>query len=242
MELKALTKDVFYLPFNESFLRPNLFYIKGKDKGLGIDAGNSPMHRKDFFKAIENRGFPLPETIVLTHCHWDHSCGVAGFEGQVLATEESKKCLQAYEGQVWDKKGLLERKKSKELSRYSYLFMRKEYRDKVIYPGRVDNTYTGSLEMDLGEKIVNLIEVVTPHSEKSTLVWIPEDQVLIVGDADHPDYDGYEENYEGRKTKLFLQTLEKIPFQYYCPAHLDPMDRQEARARLEEIRGKIHEE
>lgn len=50
MELKKLTKNIYYLPHEPEVDRPMLAYVKGEKYSLAVDAGYSFCHVKDFMK------------------------------------------------------------------------------------------------------------------------------------------------------------------------------------------------
>ena len=55
MELKILTKSIYYLPHEPEVDRPMLSYVKGGKYSLAIDAGYSFCHVKDFYEAIKGQ-------------------------------------------------------------------------------------------------------------------------------------------------------------------------------------------
>lgn len=236
MSLIKLEEGVYYYPYDDRYLRPNLFYIKGEKKSWAIDGGNTEEHRLDFFQAIEDEGFPLPEKIILTHCHWDHSFGVKGFAGEVISTLESKLRLDNFRKYEWNKKSLLEMTKKGYMSKFSYLFMRKVYREKEIHIPKVDRIYKDRHGEDLGGIHLEIIKTMNPHCEDSFLLWIPERGVLIIGDADYPSYENNVAHYDFKKTMAFCDLVEGIPFEIYCGSHKDPINRKEALVNLMDLR------
>ena len=67
MRLERLSERVWVFPYEERRDRPNLCYIKGDNWSIAVDAGHSADHVMEFYKAIEEEGFPLPKLTVLTH-------------------------------------------------------------------------------------------------------------------------------------------------------------------------------
>jgi glyoxylase-like metal-dependent hydrolase (beta-lactamase superfamily II) len=56
----------------------SLYYIESEGKTLLIDSGDSQGARR-VIKKLRDRKKPLPDFILLTHAHWDHSQGVPDF-------------------------------------------------------------------------------------------------------------------------------------------------------------------
>ncbi len=70
-----------------------LYYIESDEKTCVIDSG-TPKGAKRFLKKIKERGKSLPDYVLLTHAHWDHTQGVPMFRKknssiQVFASEKS---------------------------------------------------------------------------------------------------------------------------------------------------------
>ena len=65
-----------------------LYYIETGEKTCLIDSGD-PKGAKRTIKTLREMGKPLPDYILLTHAHWDHSQGVPNFR-------KKKSSLQVY--------------------------------------------------------------------------------------------------------------------------------------------------
>lgn len=239
MSLIEITKDIYYYPFDDKYLRPNLFYIRGDKKSIAVDAGNSKMHRNDFFEELEKFKFDEPEAIVLTHCHWDHTLGLDGYQGQSIATRISKERLAEFHEYSWCKDNLKEITKKGFMTKFSYLFMRKVYRNDPIIIPVISESYTDHKRIDLGNFEVHLIQMKNPHSENSTVIWIPERKVVIIGDSDYPSYRNNVAFYDKEKTLAFCEEIESLPFEYYCGSHIEPLNRTEGLEKLEELRTQV---
>ena len=46
--LVKLSERLYYLPYEKTADRPNLYYIKGDDYSVAVDAGNSQRHVEIF--------------------------------------------------------------------------------------------------------------------------------------------------------------------------------------------------
>lgn len=239
MSLIEITKDIYYYPFDDKYLRPNLFYIRGDKKSIAVDAGNSKMHRNDFFEELEKFKFDEPEAIVLTHCHWDHTLGLDGYQGQSIATRISKERLAEFRDYSWSKDNLKEITKKGFMTKFSYLYMRKVYRNNPIIIPEIKSSYENEKVFDLGNLRVHLLETKNPHSEDSTVIWIPERKVVIIGDSDYPSYKDNAAFFDQEKTVTYCEELEKLPFEYYCGSHIEPLNRTEGLKKLEELRKQV---
>ena len=93
MKLERLTERVWVYPYEEERDRPNLSYIKGDRWSLAVDAGHSDDHVREFYRALEKEGLPLPALTVLTHWHWDHTFGMHAVNGKTIARFETNREL-----------------------------------------------------------------------------------------------------------------------------------------------------
>ena len=94
MRLERLSERVWVFPYEERRDRPNLCYIKGDNWSIAVDAGHSADHVMEFYKAIEEEGFPLPKLTVLTHWHWDHTFGMHAVSSLTLANVKTNRHLE----------------------------------------------------------------------------------------------------------------------------------------------------
>ena len=176
MKLNRLTERVWLSPFEEARDRPGLGYIRGDRWSLAVDAGHSDDHVADFYRAIVDEGLPLPDLTALTHWHWDHTFGMHAVHGRCVANartnayllhcidrlaQEGPEAFLSIDGSV----------------RLEYAGGRKM----VIVPA--DVVFSGELTLNLGGCEVRLFEAASPHTDDATLVHVPGEGVLFLGDA-----------------------------------------------------------
>src|SRR5512146_3341958 len=71
MQLRQITNRIYY---TEGFLetdRPVLGLIRGTNRTLMVDAGNSPRHAREFLHVLDVNRLPVPDLIAITHAHCD---------------------------------------------------------------------------------------------------------------------------------------------------------------------------
>ena len=93
MKLNRISEHVWVYPFEERRDRPNLSYIHGDKWNLAVDAGHSDEHVKEFYNALKDEGFALPDITVITHWHWDHTLGMHAVNGLTLSNGVTKQYL-----------------------------------------------------------------------------------------------------------------------------------------------------
>lgn len=176
MRLERLSERVWVFPYEERRDRPNLCYIKGDNWNIAVDAGHSADHVMEFYKAIEEEGFPLPKLTVLTHWHWDHTFGMHAVSGLTLANVKTNRhleeCIRKLE------------KEGPEAFLNLDQSIRYEYEDgKPIIVKLADMTFSGEVMLDPGNCPVRVFEAEAPHTDDSTLIYVPGDKALILGDC-----------------------------------------------------------
>ena len=176
MELKQLTGRIWYYPYEQERDRPNLIYIRGDRWSLAVDAGHSDAHIAEFYSALEEAGFPLPQLTVLTHWHWDHTFAMHKVHGLTLANAVTNRHLREIRDQV--------EKEGPECFLSLHESIRKEYagnRPVIIVPS--DLEFTGEMTLDCGNCPVRIFQAVSPHTDDATLIEVPGEKALFIGDA-----------------------------------------------------------
>ena len=177
-QLQQLGANTWILPQEPFRDRPNLGYVRGRDMALAIDAGHSSSHVEDFYQALDREGLPLPDLTVITHWHWDHTYGMHAVHGRTLARPETNRHLREIAERLDKDPG------------YGRKFLKSDPCIIREYSGGVplkvvpaDEELQGDRIIDLGGVRVELCYTESPHTEDALLVYVPQDRVLFVGDA-----------------------------------------------------------
>lgn len=177
MNLNRLTERIWFYPCEEERDRPNLVYIRGDRWSMAVDACHSDEHTNEFYRSLEDAGLPLPQLTVLTHWHWDHTFGMHAVHGLTLANERTNRYLVDFRSRL-----------KKEGVGFFLSFdesVRREYPDgKPVIVTPADMVFRGELALDPGGCPVRVFQAESPHTDDSTLIDIPGEKVLIMGDSD----------------------------------------------------------
>ena len=176
MKLNRLTERIWVYPYEAERDRPNLSYICGDRWSMAVDAGHSADHTQEFYGALEEAGLPLPKLTVLTHWHWDHTFGMHAVHGLCLANERTNRYLEAF------------RKRLETEGTGFFLEMderiRNEYEDgKPVVVTPADLVFKGEMLLDAGNCPIRVFQAEAPHTDDSTLIEVPGEKVLILGDS-----------------------------------------------------------
>ena len=176
MKLERLTERIWVYPFEEERDRPNLSYIRGDRWSVAVDAGHSAEHTREFYGTLEEAGLPLPELTVLTHWHWDHTFAMHAVHGLTLANERTNRYLADFRAKL-EKEGtgfFLDMDET----------IRREYGDgRPVIVTTSDLEFRGEMTLDPGGCPVRIFQAEAPHTDDSTLVWVPGEKALILGDC-----------------------------------------------------------
>ena len=176
MKLDRLTDRVWIFPYEKARDRPNLGYIRGDRWSLAVDAGHSGAHVAEFYRALEEAGLPLPSVTVLTHWHWDHTFGMHAVHGLCLANRRTDSCLlKAREQLAQEGDGA---------------FLSLDERIRREYAGgmpmvvtQADVIYEDEMLLEPGGCSVRAFQAESPHTDDSTLIEVPGEGVLFLGDS-----------------------------------------------------------
>ena len=220
MELNKLTDKIYYLPHEPEVDRPMLAYIKGDNLSLAIDAGYSASHVNDFYKSIQLNGFREPDFTVITHWHYDHTFGMHAIKGISIAHQRTNNFLRNQQEKAKDANYI------KTLKDEDIHFNKEYHNQDNLNIVLSDLEFSDRLTLNLGNVTAQIFHTVSPHSEDTTCIYIPEEKVLFLGDSTSEDFfhDGYMD-----KTKLdcLIQTISSIDCEYCVLSHCEPLKKEE---------------
>ena len=215
--LNKLTERIWVYPFEEERDRPNLSYIRGDRWSLAVDAGHSAEHTLAFYKELEDAGLPLPSLTVLTHWHWDHTFGMHAVHGLTLANERTNRYLLEFRDRL-EKEGtgfFLDMDET----------IRREYADgKPVVVTPADLVFSGEMLLEPGGCPVRIFQAEAPHTDDATLVEIPGEKVLILGDSTGgawPDW-----NVDQALAEKLAETIRKVNPEICLPGHWTPLSQE----------------
>ena len=192
---------------------------------MAVDAGHSDAHVDEFYDALKKEQLPLPELTVITHWHWDHSFGMHRVYGLCVANSRTNRHLKEYAAKI--------AAEGEETFLSLDPSIRKEYeggRPVVIVPADIE--FNQTLRLDPGGLSVCLSTSVSPHTDDTTLVYIPEEKFLFVGDCICGVFPTWEK--DSQKTKDLIRTIEGIEAQHCLGGHWTLLTKEELLIALRE--------
>ena len=215
MKLERLTERVWVYPYEVERDRPNLSYIKGDRWSLAVDAGHSDNHVREFYRALEEKGLPLPELTVLTHWHWDHTFGMHAIHGLSLANERTNQHLTDFRTRL--------EKEGTGFFLTMHESIRREYEGgKPIIVTPADLLFRGEMKLDTGNCPIRIFQAEAPHTDDSTLIFLPEENVLILGDCTGGTFPDW--TVDQPLADKLAETIRQISPAVCLPGHWTPLD------------------
>ena len=218
-EFVKVTDKIFFFSGEQETDRPFLYYIKGRDYSVAIDAGQSKEHVEQFYSVIQKEGLRLPQYTIITHWHWDHSFGLPYIQGESIYSQLTRKQLEVVSNWKWTKKDMEQRVKDGTDIEFVNECIQKVYSDlskiKIV---TTDIIVNDNMKLDLGDIQLELYARDSIHSRDALFVYIPHEKALFVGDADCEDlYNGGEVKID--RLKAYREFVNNFEIERYFLGH-----------------------
>lgn len=208
-----ITDHIYIHPAEHYTDRPNIGFIMGENKALLFDAGNSKEHVEKLKKELLEQNLPLPDLILLSHWHWDHSFGAKFWNVPVISGRKTNDELEKVLKWKWDEISMENRIKSGEDIIFCTEMIKREYPDRnKIEVVSADIIFEGKMSIDLGKISCELIHAKGPHSEDSVICYVPSEKFVFLGDANCKDLYGKPWEFDIEHEEDFLENVSKIPY------------------------------
>ncbi|MCK6074621.1 MBL fold metallo-hydrolase [Paenibacillus silvae] len=214
--LKQLSESIYYMVNDNERERPVLGLVCGEKYSLVIDAGNSVQHAREFLAEIQRLQVPPVRYVVLTHAHWDHFLGMNEYgDAIVIVNRLTEQRLNEWREYAFDDTALLEHVENKRISAHAMEVIQNEMPDREsLRVGMSGVVFEGTLQLDLGNKVCMLEQIRSTHTNDSTIVYVPEEKTLFLGDSPYSTTTSSLFHY---KQQLLLHMIEDI--QRYDAVH-----------------------
>lgn len=211
---EKLTEHIYVYPCDGYTDRPNIGLIVGTKYTLLYDTGNSEAHVDLMTDALTKQGLPMPDFVVASHWHWDHSFGAAFWNVPVIAGREANERLKVVRQWKWDDRSMADRVARREDILFCNEMIKREYPDRRdIRVVTADIVFDGRMTVDLGGGVTaELIHCKGPHSSDSVLCCVPGDRFLFLGDSNCRDLYGYPWHFDIAHEEDFKKNTDAIPY------------------------------
>lgn len=234
--LMQISEHVWYMPREEDHYRPALGYVYSGPKSMVIDTGNSPEHISDMYGYIRSQGMPDPSFSMVTHWHWDHVFGMSSSPAKSLANSLTNERLINMQHWDWSDSALNSRVAAGlEIPAFAESIRKEVPMRHSFKVTSTDISFDSRINVRLEDLLIELHHVGGPHSEDSTVAYVPDDKVLFLGDCYREDiYTGGGSIRLG-ELKLLLKRLESFDAELFIPSHEDPVRKEEFMKKMDEV-------
>ena len=228
--LRHLSGRVWWYPHDDdpAAVRGGVAVIADDAGSVLVDAGNSPATARLIGAAIEAAGLPAPRRLVYTHHHWDHVWGACAWPGvEIVGHRTGARILEAEARRPWSDAYLREQvaadprlapsfgaraRAMDTWDGFAVLPPHVEFDDALTLPGGVELRHVGGR-----------------HAADSTVVAVPDDGVLLLGDCFYPPPYHLRQPGDTHDGDL-VRSLLRGGFGWYVDSHSAPRTAAEAAA------------
>lgn len=226
--LNKVSDSIYYLPNQDGRERPALGLVCGEEASLIIDCGNSPQHARDFLAEISKLDVPPIKYAVITHAHWDHFLGMNEFDVMAVVNSETDGLMQKWQSLSYDDSSLQKYVSSGLMSPKCMEIIQEEMSNRESFKLKSpDIIFENTLTIDLGNKKCVIEKIRSTHTDDSTIVYVPDDKVIFLGDAAYGTTTNSLFHFRQSLLVPMIQDIQKFDAEWSVLGHESICDREE---------------
>jgi len=239
--VQRISDHVYWLPPAKPD-RPSLCAVVGEHATVMLDAGASASHARVFLDALSAEGVAPPIAVVLTHSDWDHVFGAVEVGAPVIAHRLTDIALAKLAATDWSDEALDRRVESGERSPEHAANIKAEMpAPRSVRVARADRLFEDGVDLELGGATVQVRHVGGDHAADSSVMYVPQDRLLFLGDALYEstggEAGGAARTFTAEQAFPLLDAVRAFDAELSVEGHTDTvMPRAEAVELLDEIR------
>ncbi|GIP40681.1 Zn-dependent hydrolase [Paenibacillus sp. J31TS4] len=234
--LNKLSNRVYYMPHYAETDRPALGLICGDNMSVIVDSGNSPAHAQDLLHLVEQLEIAPVKFVVITHWHWDHIFGMSTMGFLSISHDLTKEKIRYLQTLKWDDASLDLRVSTGEEIEFCRDMIRREMPTREHLKLKTPElSFPSKIELDLGGVTCIVEHVGGVHARDSSIVYIPEEKILFLGDCIYQDFYSGEWSYHLDELTVLLEKLKKYDAAYYVTGHQNPKTHDDMWSFLDEL-------
>jgi glyoxylase-like metal-dependent hydrolase (beta-lactamase superfamily II) len=235
--LQRISKNIVYLPADDTTDRPILAAISGTRKSLLIDAGNSPAHVTLFLSELARCGIDRGDYVVITHWHWDHTFGISALSLPTIAHIETRQHLMKMMAYGWTDEAIDKRVREGVEIPLCADMIKKEYpnREEIVI-GLPDIVFEKRLLLDLGGLHCRVEHIGGNHAKDASIIYVEEERTLFLGDCLGPAIYAENKYYQIESVYAVLEKVASYNAETYIESHWKPETREEFQREAERLR------
>lgn len=218
--LNRIGKSIYYLSNQNEKERPTLGLVCGDKYSLVIDGGNSVQHAKDFLHEIEILNVPPVKYLVITHAHWDHFLGMNEFNAVIIVNSLTNQMMNEWRSYSYDDRSLKEYVDSNKMTSQCMEIIQNEIPERDSFKlNTPDIVFEGSIHIDLGNKVCVLERIRSTHTDDSTIVYIPDEKVVFLGDSAYGTTTNSLFHYKQSQLLPMIEDIQKYDASHFLLGH-----------------------
>lgn len=234
--LNRLSDTIYYLANQDDKERPTLGLISGDKYSLIIDSGNSTNHAKDFLQEIEKLNVPPVRYVVITHAHWDHFLGMNEFDATVIVNSQTNKLINEWKRYSFDDRSLQQYVNSNQMSTMCMKTIQTDMPNRDSFKlNSPDVIFEKTLTIDLGNKLCILEKIKSTHTDDSTIIYIPDEKVIFLGDCAYGTTTNSLFHYKQSMLLPMIKDIQKYDAEMFLLGHESICDSNEMNIYWEEL-------
>ncbi|TFB15028.1 MBL fold metallo-hydrolase [Filobacillus milosensis] len=234
--LNKLSNSIYYLPNQDERERPTLGVICGDNYSLVIDAGNSVKHAREFIAEVEDLNVPPIKYLVITHAHWDHFLGMNEFDATIIVNTLTNQLIKDWVNLSFDDVSLQSYVEENKMSSLCMEVIKNEIPKRESFKLKnTDISFEKSLTIDLGNKICLIDRVRSTHTDDSTIVFVPNEKVLFLGDSAYGTTKNKLFHYDQDMLLPMMEDIKKYDAKDYLLGHESICDLEEMNVYWDEL-------
>ncbi|MER1956976.1 MAG: MBL fold metallo-hydrolase [Solibacillus sp.] len=234
--LNKLSDTIYYLPNQDDKDRPTLGLVCGDQYSLIIDSGNSTQHAHDFLREIEKLNVPPVKYMVITHAHWDHFLGMNEIDATIIVNSQTNELLEKWRNYSFDDDSLRAYVSNNEISSMCMEIIQSEIPNRDRFQLRApDVIFEDALTIDLGNKICIIERIKATHSDDSTIIYIPDEKVIFLGDCPYGTTTNSLFHYKQSLLLPMIEDIQKFDAEMFLLGHESICDSNEMNIFWEEL-------
>lgn len=234
--LNKLSDRIYYLSTQDDKERPTLGLVSGDQYSLVIDSGNSTQHAKDFLMEIEKLNVPPVKYVVITHGHWDHFLGMNEFDSTVIVNSRTNEMIKEWQNYSFDDNSLQKFVNTKQLGDIFMEVIQNDMPDRDSFKLKSPEIiFENTLTIDLGNKVCLLEKIQSTHTDDSTVIYIPDEKVIFLGDSPYGKTTDSLFHYKQSLLLPMIEDISKFDAEMFLLGHESICDLHEMNIYWEEL-------
>lgn len=239
--LNKFSDTIYYLSNQDDRERPTLGLVCGDRYSLIIDSGNSPQHAKDFLLEIEKLNVPPVKYVVITHAHWDHFLGMNEFDATVIVNSRTDKMIKKWQSLSFNDNSLEKYVTTNQISAMCMRIIQTDMPNRDSFKLKSpDIIFENTLTIDLGNKVCILERIKSTHTDDSTIIYIPDDKVIFLGDCAYGTTTNSLFHYKQSMLLPMIKDIQKYDAGMFLLGHESICDSNEMNIYWEELTAASH--